>query len=272
MSRAAQFAQAALALCVTGIVSVLLGAVLGLQGSSPAAAPPDRVTVEQAPDQLPQPTPAKARQAPKPAKVRTVMLVPGDTLYELAQHHRTTVKVLQRLNDLGTSTLIYAGKTLRVPTGPNSPDSARQPKAAPPTPAAAPDVKPITPSAKPPVEPAAKPAPSTVIAYARAQLGKPYVWGGTGPRGFDCSGLVMRAWQQAGVKLPRTTWGQVGAGTPTTRGKLVPGDLVISYGGGHVQLYIGDGKVIHAPRSGRTVTVAPLTDPSDVLSYRHITA
>ncbi|WP_405807738.1 hypothetical protein OG729_21840 [Streptomyces sp. NBC_00210] len=61
------------------------------------------------------------------------------------------------------------------------------------------------------------------------------------------------------------------AGEVTTRARLVPGDLVISYGGGHVALYIGDGKVSHAPRPGRTVTVASLAAPSSVVGYRHIT-
>ncbi|MEV4974656.1 C40 family peptidase [Streptomyces scopuliridis] len=74
------------------------------------------------------------------------------------------------------------------------------------------------------------------IAFALAQLGKPYVWGGTGPRGYDYSGLVMRAWERAGVKLPRTTWSQVKAGKATTRAELVPGDLVISNRSRHVQL------------------------------------
>ncbi|TXL84565.1 peptidoglycan endopeptidase [Streptomyces sp. IB2014 016-6] len=127
------------------------------------------------------------------------------------------------------------------------------------------------PMKKDPKKEAPKSRAKPVVAFARAQLGKPYVWGGTGPRGYDCSGLVMRAWEKAGVQLPRTTWGQVKAGRATTRGKLVPGDLIISNNGGHVQLYIGDGKVIHAPGKGRTVTTAPLPDPSGVDSYRHIT-
>ncbi|MDV9198346.1 C40 family peptidase [Streptomyces sp. Wh19] len=65
---------------------------------------------------------------------------------------------------------------------------------------------------------------------------------------------MTRAWKAAGVSLPRTTWGLVRAGTATTRAQLVPGDLVIANGGGHVQLYIGHGKVIHAPRPGAAVS------------------
>ncbi|MEU1284455.1 NlpC/P60 family protein [Kitasatospora sp. NPDC005856] len=111
---------------------------------------------------------------------------------------------------------------------------------------------------------------AAAVAFARAQIGKPYAWGATGPGSFDCSGLVMRAWQVGGVALPRTTWGMAKAGTATTRGALVPGDLVITNGGGHVQLYIGDGKVVHAPGTGKHVTIAPLAPASRVLTYRHL--
>lgn len=111
---------------------------------------------------------------------------------------------------------------------------------------------------------------AAAVAFARAQIGKPYAWGATGPGSFDCSGLVMRAWQVGGVALPRTTWGMAKAGRATTRGALVPGDLVITNGGGHVQLYIGDGKVVHAPGTGKHVTIAPLAPASGVLTYRHL--
>ncbi|MGW2595473.1 C40 family peptidase [Streptomyces sp. NPDC001515] len=205
-------------------------------------------------------TPPRAPQKkkPKPA-IRVVTLKTGDTLYALARTHTTTVKALQRLNGLGSSTLIYAGHALRVPATAH-PSTAPARSVAVPAPPAA-DSRTNT----------GRTARDAVTAYARAQLGKPYVWGGTGPRGFDCSGLVLRAWEKAGVRLPRTTWGQIKAGRATTRAALVPGDLVITSGGGHVQLYIGHGKVIHAPRPGRTVTVAPLPTYG-VVAYRHITA
>jgi peptidoglycan DL-endopeptidase CwlO len=80
----------------------------------------------------------------------------------------------------------------------------------------------------------------------------------------------MRAWQAAGVKLPRTTWQQRYAGKATTRAELRPGDLVLSNGDGHIALYIGGGKVIHAPGTGLTVRVAPLPAPERVTGYRHI--
>ncbi|MFF1420239.1 NlpC/P60 family protein [Streptomyces sp. NPDC058280] len=193
---------------------------------------------------------------------KKVTLRPGDTLYALAGSHGTTVKTLQRLNELGTSTLIYAGDTLRLPLSTGPVDRA---KPAPPE-----DPAPSS-GAKTRKQAVGKSAAQAAVTFARSQVGKPYVWGGTGSRGYDCSGLVMRAWEAAGVKLPRTTWSQVHAGKATTRAQLVPGDLVITNRGGHVQLYIGDGEVIHAPGSGRSVTVAPLTDTSQVVSYRHVT-
>ncbi|MEE4422436.1 C40 family peptidase [Streptomyces bugieae] len=263
-------------LAVGFVLSVLAGVLLAVHGpsDSSAAGEPSLTLRPEAPAV---PKPAKAHPAKpaepdsakaKPAKVKKIVLLPGATLWELARTHGTTVKQLQRLNDLGSSTLIYAGQSLRVPVKPDASTSTRPAATTPSVTAPAPGRQPATtPTARP-----ARPTRSAAgaVAYARAQLGKPYVWGGAGPRGFDCSGLVMRAWQAAGVTLPRTTWGQIHAGTATTRSRLVPGDLVLSYGGGHVGLYIGDGQVIHAPRPGTVVTVAPLPDLAHVVAYRHI--
>ncbi|PWV55221.1 C40 family peptidase [Nocardiopsis sp. L17-MgMaSL7] len=87
-----------------------------------------------------------------------------------------------------------------------------------------------------------------VLDFARAQIGKPYVWGGTGPDGYDCSGLTQAAWAQAGVSLPRTTYDQVNAGTPVSRDQLQPGDLMFFYdvsAPSHVGIYAGNGMMIH---------------------------
>ncbi|MER6999823.1 LysM peptidoglycan-binding domain-containing C40 family peptidase [Streptomyces sp. NPDC000410] len=260
------------ALVMAFVISLLAGVLLAVHGSSDSASGGRGAPLTLSPSAPAAPAkptkpvaPAKPAKPPvkpaKPAAVKKVTLHRGDTLFALAGEHGTTVKALQRLNGLGTSTLIYAGDTFRVPAEPG-PGSVRAPQAAPAK---------ATPAKTTPKRTASpKSAPEAVIAYARAQLGKPYVWGGTGPRGYDCSGLVMRAWEAAGVKLPRTTWDQVRSGTPTTRAKLVPGDLVVTAGGGHIQLYIGNGKVIHAPRTGMDITVAPLTKPSGVVAYRHI--
>ncbi|MFF8607511.1 NlpC/P60 family protein [Streptomyces sp. NPDC015346] len=92
------------------------------------------------------------------------------------------------------------------------------------------------------------------LAFARAQIGKPYVWGATGPSSYDCSGLTQAAWRAAGVDLPRTTWDQVKIGTRVATADLLPGDLVFFYDDiSHVGLYIGGGKMIHAPKPGADV-------------------
>jgi cell wall-associated NlpC family hydrolase len=93
-----------------------------------------------------------------------------------------------------------------------------------------------------------------VVGYARAQLGQPYRWGAEGPDAFDCSGLAMRAYAAAGVRIPRTTFGQWPFGTRVPAGQEQPGDLVFFTTGpgssptrpGHVGIVIGDGKMIEA--------------------------
>jgi cell wall-associated NlpC family hydrolase len=94
------------------------------------------------------------------------------------------------------------------------------------------------------------------IAFARDQIGKPYVWGATGPNSYDCSGLTQASWAAAGVSLPRTTWDQVKVGTRVATEDLQPGDLVFFWDDiSHVGLYIGDGQMIHAPKPGTNVRV-----------------
>ncbi|MFD0307636.1 NlpC/P60 family protein [Streptomyces sp. NPDC127119] len=92
------------------------------------------------------------------------------------------------------------------------------------------------------------------LAFARAQIGKPYVWGASGPGSYDCSGLTQAAWKAAGVTLPRTTWDQVDTGTTVSVDNAQPGDLVFFYDDiSHVGIYIGDGMMIHAPKPGAYV-------------------
>ncbi|MFE9457260.1 NlpC/P60 family protein [Streptomyces californicus] len=93
-----------------------------------------------------------------------------------------------------------------------------------------------------------------VLAFARAQIGKPYVWGASGPASYDCSGLTQAAWREAGVTLPRTTWDQVEFGTRVATSDLKPGDLVFFYDDiSHVGIYKGEGMMIHAPKPGANV-------------------
>ncbi|MEE1809789.1 C40 family peptidase [Streptomyces sp. BE133] len=94
----------------------------------------------------------------------------------------------------------------------------------------------------------------TALAFAAAQIGKPYVWGATGPSSYDCSGLTQAAWKAAGVGIPRTTWDQVKTGTRIATADLQPGDLVFFYDDiSHVGIYKGDGMMIHAPKPGANV-------------------
>ncbi|MEW2133364.1 NlpC/P60 family protein [Streptomyces sp. NPDC005435] len=101
---------------------------------------------------------------------------------------------------------------------------------------------------------------AAAVAYAYRKLGSPYVWGATGPNAFDCSGLVQAAYRSAGISLPRTTYAQINAGRRVSRSQLRPGDLVFFYSGvSHVGLYIGNGKMIHAPNPSAPVRVAPIS-------------
>jgi len=106
---------------------------------------------------------------------------------------------------------------------------------------------------------------AVAVQYASAQLGKPYIWGAEGPGTFDCSGLTMRAWGQAGVSIDHWTGSQWVEGTRVGRDALRPGDLLFFATNTsnpdtihHVAIYIGDGKMIHAPQTGDVVKISPI--------------
>jgi len=110
-----------------------------------------------------------------------------------------------------------------------------------------------------PVAPIAAPtgAAQAIVDTALAQLGDAYVWAGSGPDVFDCSGLVQYAAASAGISVPRTSRAQATVGTPVARADLQPGDLVFFYEPvGHVGIYLGEGKMVHAPTSGDVVRIA----------------
>jgi cell wall-associated NlpC family hydrolase len=99
------------------------------------------------------------------------------------------------------------------------------------------------------------------VAFARAQVGCWYVFGGTGPcaDGFDCSGLTQAAWASAGVAIPRTSYEQMAELPAVSLSELQPGDILGFIGNGHVGIYIGNGELIHAPQTGQQVQYASLT-------------
>jgi cell wall-associated NlpC family hydrolase len=96
------------------------------------------------------------------------------------------------------------------------------------------------------------------VAFAYAQLGKPYQWGATGPGSFDCSGLAQAAWAAAGVSIPRDTYEQWAALPHIAASALQPGDLLYYDGIGHVAIYVGDGYIIDAPQTGLDVEKIPM--------------
>lgn len=103
---------------------------------------------------------------------------------------------------------------------------------------------------------------ATAIAVAKAQLGKPYVWGAAGPDSFDCSGLTMYAYGQAGVALPHYTGDQWNVGRHVPESALQPGDLVFFNTDaplGHVGMYLGNGEFIQAPHTGTVVQITALS-------------
>jgi cell wall-associated NlpC family hydrolase len=107
--------------------------------------------------------------------------------------------------------------------------------------------------------PGGGPESATVIQAALSRIGSPYSWGGSGPNAFDCSGLVMWSFQQAGKSLPHSSQALASGGQPVSMDQMQPGDLVTYYSdASHVGIYIGDGMMVHASTYGTPVRVAPV--------------
>jgi peptidoglycan DL-endopeptidase CwlO len=107
------------------------------------------------------------------------------------------------------------------------------------------------------------------VRTALAQIGDPYVYGAAGPDTFDCSGLTMYAWAAAGVSLPHNAAMQASTGTPVSLSSLQPGDLVFYYSPiSHVGMYIGHGQIVHAPHTGSSVQIVPMTEMPIAMAVR----
>ncbi|HEY2665396.1 MAG TPA: C40 family peptidase [Actinomycetota bacterium] len=134
-----------------------------------------------------------------------------------------------------------AAPPLRAPSGP--PASLRLAAARPPAVAAAP-----------------LPAAARAVEAALNELGKPYRYGALGPSTFDCSGLTKFAYGSAGITLPHSAAAQYQSGRRVNRNQLQPGDLIFWRGLDHVGMYIGNGKMVHAPRTGEVVTIISIDE------------
>ncbi|MFC7329060.1 NlpC/P60 family protein [Marinactinospora rubrisoli] len=99
------------------------------------------------------------------------------------------------------------------------------------------------------------------VDFAFSKIGTPYLWGGTGPNGYDCSGLMQASWGAAGVSIPRTTYTQFELPNKVSYEDLQPGDIMFFFDDlGHNGMYVGNGQMVHAPSSGKTVSVVNLAD------------
>ncbi|MFJ2031939.1 C40 family peptidase [Streptosporangium sp. NPDC087985] len=159
-------------------------------------------------------------------------------------------------------TLLVAGAAaLATPSLAQAAVSA--PQAAPKAPASAPEAATLTGAKLKEIltHQASKPAWQKALQWAMAQRGTPYVWGGTGNGGFDCSGLMLRAYGAAGIKLPRVTYDQYAAFSKKIAWKdLRPGDLAFFSGLGHVGMISKPGYMVHAPQTGDVVKEEKLSD------------
>ncbi len=191
-------------------------------------------------------------------------------LQKLADAQKVTVEEATRKQDRIDERIDQNGPSTPVggPVSEPDPDPApSDPQTSEPKPEPEPKPKP---KPEPKSEPPADPPPASggkvdkAISFARAQLGEKYKWGGSGPSSWDCSGLVMKAWGAAGVSFPHSASAQFSRSKRVSVGSIQRGDLVFWSNGSaksiyHVAIYLGGGKMIHAPRPGRSVEIVSLT-------------
>jgi cell wall-associated NlpC family hydrolase len=199
---------------------------------------------------------------------------PGDGLYQIAQKLGVSLNDLLTVNGLKVTSLIVPGQPLKVPANGRTlsittPSAAQQP------------AKRGSASATSSGSQANVQAPSAkaaaVVAFARAQLGKPYLFAAAGPDAYDCSGLVVAAYNSIGVKLPHhaATQSTYGVAVDWKTSPILPGDLVFTHStsGGdlsHVGIALDATHYIHAPRTGDVVKIAPMPASSVIQAVRRI--
>lgn len=183
--------------------------------------------------------PVDAKALPPGPPAATYIVKSGDTLWDIALAYHTTVDQLREFNRLGSDAL-SPGQTLQVNGGAQGAAQAVQPA--------------ISPSRSGQAS-----RTGDLLQYAARYLHTPYVWGGTSPKGFDCSGFVQYVFKHSGYSLPRTAAAQASTGVRVAKPDLMPGDLVFFAMHGssidHVGIYAGSGRFIHSssPSSGGVI-------------------
>jgi peptidoglycan DL-endopeptidase CwlO len=222
--------------CLARATIALVG--LGLLGvvTSAAAHPPDALAQADAAS-----AGALAATAPNPMEADMVALVAA-----------TSVAVAVAPVVVPVAPVVVAVAPAARPAPAPAPQAAGPPHRAPSAPPASLHLA----AAQPPAMAAPPlPAAARAVEAALTELGKPYRYGALGPSTFDCSGLTEFAYGAAGISLPHSAAAQYQSGRRVNRNQLQPGDLIFWRGLGHVGLYIGNGKMVHAPRTGELVTI-----------------
>jgi len=223
--------------------------------------------------------PALSAPTPAPQPATTYTVQDGDSVSSIADAFGVDPQTVIDANSLSDPYLLQPGQKVVIPgasaahttsAAAASPAPAAQPAVVAPAPTPRPAPRPVIVARPAPVVHAAAPAPRTssgwsIVAIASRYLGIPYVWGGTSPGGFDCSGLVWYVYQRAGMGVPRDLYGQLQSGTRVARSNLLPGDIVFfsnTYEAGlsHDGIYIGGGRFINAVDYGIGVAVSSLND------------
>ena len=230
--------------------SLTVGQTLKVKGSVPAptvtAPKPTQTVATQTPSTQ---TPSTQTVAKPSVSASTHTVKSGDSLGKIASQYGVSVSYLVNRNNLSNANDLSVGQVLQLK---GAASSSVTPK--PTTP------KPTTPTTT--YKPSKPSAPSTsglsfntLFSFAQQFSGTPYVWGGTTPSGFDCSGFTQYVYGNSGVSLNRTAGDQMNQSTKISEGQAKPGDLVFfSYNGGssidHVGIYIGNGQMINAQNNG----------------------
>lgn len=177
----------------------------------------------------------------------THTVVAGDTVGKLAQRYGSTIAGIVAANGLNAQALIIVGEVLTIPQGQASVSAAS-------TAATTTERQTATASRSATREaPPANTSGNAVLDIAYRYVGTPYVWGGSTPAGFDCSGFTQYVYAQAGISIPRSSAAQRTAGTQVSASQAQPGDLV--WWPGHVGIYVGNGQYIAAFSPGNPLSV-----------------